>query len=192
MGTETTPNEISVTTTALPSWLAARVADPVRRHLPRIAEAVEQMAGPLPAVRIVITTSATGAWLTARAEADAVGGLTARARIRTALATWRANRRSSAMAACVLASDHVLVLVFATAPPTRAEDDLIATLGHELVHAAQLHRPGRRTAQLENLRANHRLIQRPIADSYRAEAQVCLEEAEAHELEPALLAAART
>ncbi|MEV7602908.1 hypothetical protein AB0O91_36640 [Kitasatospora sp. NPDC089797] len=50
---------------------------------------------------------------------------------------------------------------------------------------------GRRQSRLADLQGNYGLLERPIADSYRAEAQVCLEEAEAHELEPAILAAAR-
>ncbi|WBP92200.1 hypothetical protein [Kitasatospora cathayae] len=190
METETTI-EIAVTTTAIPSWRTDLVADPVHHHLPRIAGAVEHLAGPLPEVRIVITNRAAGAWLATTAEASAVGGLPLRTRIRAALATWRGARRSAAMATCVLAADHVLVLAFAPALLGGSEDALIETLGHELVHAAQLNRPGRRASRLEDLRANHRLLQRPIADSYRAEAQVCLEEAEAHELEPAILAAVR-
>ncbi|WP_404871039.1 hypothetical protein ACI1MP_38125 (plasmid) [Kitasatospora griseola] len=191
MGTETTPSEIAVTTTAIPSWRTDLVADPVRHHLPRIVGAVERLAGPLPEVRIAVTGRIAGAWLATAAEAGAVGGFPLRTRIRAALATWRGARHSAAMATCVLAADHVLVVVFAPALLGGSEDELIKTLGHELIHAAQLHRPGRRASRLEDLRANHQLVERPIADSYRAEAQVCLEEAEAHELEPAILAAVR-
>ncbi|MFJ9846314.1 hypothetical protein ACIRYZ_38920 [Kitasatospora sp. NPDC101155] len=191
MGTTTTSSEIAVTTTATPSWRTGLVADPVRHRLPRIAAAVECLAGPLPEVRIVITSRTAGAWLATEAEAGAVGGLPLATRIRAALSAQASARRAGAMATCVLAADHVLVVLFAPALLGGSEDTLIETLGHELVHAAQLNRPGRRQARLEDLRANHRLIDRPVADSYRAEAQICLEEAEAHELEPAILAAVR-
>ncbi|MFD7590668.1 hypothetical protein ACFV84_35120 [Kitasatospora sp. NPDC059811] len=189
---ETASNEIAITTAATPSWRTDLAADPVRRLAGPIAEAVERLAGALPPVRIVITGRAAGAWIATQAEASAVGGASLRTRLGKALATWRSARAHDAQAMTLL-GDRSEVLVVLCAPDLLAagETNLIETLGHELVHAAQLNRPGRRQSRLADLQGNYGLVERPIAESYRAEAQICLEEAEAHELEPAILAAVR-
>ncbi|WP_331727261.1 hypothetical protein OG871_39875 (plasmid) [Kitasatospora sp. NBC_00374] len=176
----------AVNTPALSARHTRLIAEQIRALAGPVAEAVEQLAGPLPTVRTLVTGRVRGALASAAAEASAIGGLTLRARLRDAVSTWWMTRRNTVTATCVLADDGVLIVVFAPALRAAPGDVLVEVFGHELVHAAQVHRPGRREERLEDLRSNHGITKRPPADSYRAESKVCLEEAQAHELEAAI------
>ena len=118
-------------------------------HIDEIADAARQLVtrkvGPVGHVELMVTTTAGLLDLATRSERRVVGG---RAR-------GNGSRDPAGCGRTVLAPSGVLLLVNSDAHFRAAQ--LEVTVVHELVHAAQFARPGRRAELLAGLRHNYRI-----------------------------------
>ncbi|MDJ1138543.1 hypothetical protein [Streptomyces iconiensis] len=130
------------------------------RHLSRrvrdiaqeAASLVARRVGALPRTELILTNGRDLGKLATDAERAVAGG-------------GSAGRRpdESVFGRTVLSPGGVLVLVNADRHTGRGRDEVDTTLVHELVHAAQFHRPGARAELLAGLRHNYGI--EPISDS---------------------------
>lgn len=152
----------------------------VKRLLPAAVDAVEaHLAALVPPLTVVIAGRpglATAQVLTAR-----VPGIKARRATAFWLETWREARGSLAYTS-VTRTDRVLIGLHAPAL-AKARHEVWPTLVHELVHAVQINRPGRRAELQAGLDNDLRIADAPAHLRHAMDAIVAIEEAEAYQVQ---------
>lgn len=167
-------------TTTLPAELAGLAQTAA-------AAVVNGLGEQLPPTRILIASRIGLARIASRSAAAVAGGRVSwRHRVRHGLAYWQGAR--TGLACTMPAPDGVLVVVTRRALTDERLGDYLV---HELVHAVQAGRPGRRAQQVEQLRQALGVAE-PVDDFLYAEhLREQVEEGEAYRLQGELAGAVR-
>lgn len=164
-----------------PSALAPiRVVREVKRLLPAAVDAIEaHLAAPVPPLTVVI------AGRPGLATAQVMAARTPGAKARQAVAFWRhmwQECRGALAYTSVTRTDRVLIGL--NAPMlARSPHETWPTLVHELVHAVQINRPGRRAELRAGLDNNLRIADAPAHLRHAMDAVTAIEEAEAYQVQ---------
>ncbi|MCD9196056.1 hypothetical protein [Streptomyces albireticuli] len=167
-----------------PSGLASlRVARRVEALMPEAIAAVERHLGETVPPLTVVIAGRTGL---ATAQTLAAGwrtaGLGAAARY-----WWDCRQNAPEFLACttVTRTDRIMI-AFNSSQLRRRPEEIRATVVHEVVHAVQIGRPGRRGELQSELDHNLRIAEMPAGLRQVMEAVRAIEEAEAYRVEAAL------
>lgn len=157
-----------------------RVVREVKRLLPAAVDAVETyLAAPVPALTVVI--AGRPGLATAQVMAARVPGVKARHAAAYWHLTWCEARGGFAYTS-VTRTDRILIGVNAPVL-ARKPHEVWPTLVHELVHAVQITRPGRRAELQAGMDNNLRVSDSPAHLRYAMDAIVAIEEAEAYQVQ---------
>lgn len=168
------------------AFASLRVVRAVQRLLPAAIEAVETHTGEtVPPLTITI------AGRPGMAMARLLGARQGRTRVRVAAGFWWQEVRGAAGAIGIASATRTdRVLIGLNGPALRRQPaEVWPTLVHELVHAVQANRAGRREELLAGLDHNLRIAAMPDGAADIADAIVAVEEAEAYAVQYALTGA---
>lgn len=168
-----------------PSGLASlRVVGQVERELPKAIAAVEQYMGVAVPPLTVVVAGRTG-MATAKVLAAGWRRVTPRA-----VATYWLHTRREAQGALACTSvtrtDRIVIAVNSSALKRHEPGEVWSTLVHELVHAVQMDRPGRRAELRSGMDHDLRVTELPPGLRQAMDAVTAIEGAEAEAIQRAL------